>query len=710
MGYRCQVGFDHTVQFSHSSSLLRCRLELGSHFLWRFAFSVVAWPGRHTKMTVSATQLLSSRPRMSDDPNDLYAPAAPGDENQAFQQFDDILTAALAANQPAAEETTTERPKRRQARDEPLTLQPRAQKAANVSKAQSKAEALLEMQEKRKAKEAKKAAREAAKAAKEAKARADGAAQIAAEADKRDAAARYKSAEIEGEAWEKHIEASNAAMEAWKAKKLAEMAAAKARAESREKEEEESLRRKEAVPRVSEPPTPQPMSVQEMMDRLNQTTTQFALPPTDDLSAFDAQTRNTAAHILPASHPPGPLPSMERIRVLSNIGDAAINTTVANAVRARQREEEGFRPYGARLMDMEQALRRETNPYAAAHEMALDRARQALARLPPAPPRLNVIDVDPQASQQQQANRKRPSATPLPASVAPRGSVLRSNPAHSTPSPAAVAAAAGFAAAALNARNQQPSAESAAGSTPAQLSATSQILISPNAPTPQQPMESASTALAVSNPTAHHMTVPSAVRMCDTSLDINPTQWTLLHKAAFEMIEQSLPNLSPSERSEICDAFYKITHKKNGKGNKPKEPKLEALNRVALRAAELEANRMRVVFGEKMRAIRKHRHGLVHHSNGGYTAQMAAAPRVVPVQPGQSIRTRGWVQRDKGYIIRRVQRQAKASVVGPLGNKKRANAAAIAANNRAQIALGTLQAVAAGREAQQAALENMNQG
>ena len=586
-----------------------------------------------------------------EDPNDLFTPPAPGEEHQTFQQFDDILTAALEAAKPPAEATTDEREKRKARNEQDPTLRPRAKKVPNTNKEKQASERVSEKQKRKKEKEA------------------AALAEMAAVKARRAASAAEK--------------AADAAEEAQQAAKQAE------------------------VPRVSEPPTPQPLTVQEMMDRLNQTTTPNVVPPTDDLAQYDAQLANNqlAKTALPKRLKGGPVVGDD----IEKKNNRLMQRLNAAADALERRQEEGFRPYSARLMDMEQALRREVNPYAAAHEIALDRARQSLARLPPAPPKLNVIDVDPQVAPQQQANRNRPRDTPIPPSVAPRGSVLRSKPAHSTPSPAAVAAAAGVAAAALNARNRPPPAESAASTAPAQLSATSQILISPNAPTPQQPMESASTALAVSNPTAHHMTVPSAVRMCDTSLDINPTQWTLLHKAAFEMIEQSLPNLSPSERAEICDAFYKITHKKNGKGNKPKEPKLEALNRVALRAAELEANRMRVVFGEKMRAIRKHRHGLVHHSNGGYTAQMASQQRVVPVEPGQKIRTRGWVQRDKGYVIRRVQRQAKASVVAGLGNKKRAQVAAIAANNRAQTALATLQAVAAGREQQAAAIENMAQ-
>ena len=196
---------------------------------------------------------------------------------------------------------------------------------------------------------------------------------------------------------------------------------------------------------------------------------------------------------------------------------------------------------------------------------------------------------------------------------------------------------------------------------------------------------SPSTALAVADPTAKVMNVPSAIAGCDISLPFNPTQWTPLHKCAFETIQNALPRLSPSEKSEICEAFTRITHKKNGKGNKPKVPKLEALMRVALRAGELEANRMRVVFGEQMRAYQKHRHGLVHHSNGGYTDKQAAMPRKTPVAPGQSIRTRGWVQRDTGTLKRLIGKMAVAQ--SGMGTQKEIQKTQkLAASRRVQMA------------------------
>jgi hypothetical protein len=516
-----------------------------------------------------------------------------------------------------------------------------------------------------------------------------------------------------------------------KAAALADQAAVKARRAAAAAERAAFAAQEAAnpsIPLVSEPPTPQYTN-----------TMQAIVPEVDDLTRFDAQIRETAAQLIPESADAGqvlpesarstmrsspeepsirtmvwprsmmdpyphmppyaPLPDRERLAQLSDASDPAVLAALANAGRAARRFEEGFRPYSARMMDMQTALTREMLPMTAANQMALARAAQLRAQGPPQIPKLNTVEVAPQAAQQQQSSRNRPSATMLPPSVAPSGSVLRQKPADSTPSPASVAAAVGVAAAVLNARNRTPVAESAATATSPQLSASSQSVISPNAPNPQQPMESASTALAVSNPTAHHMMVPSATRSADNALDINPTQWTLLHRAAFEMIEQSLPNLSPSERSEVTDSFYKITHKKNGKGNKPKAPKLEALNRVALRAAELEANRMRVVFGEKMRAIRKHRHGLVHHANGGYTPRMAAAPRIVPVAPGQKIRTRGWVQRDKGYVMRKAEKQARTAVQQQIGSKKLSVAPQVKEARRTGLALSTVQSVAAHREA-----------
>ena len=198
---------------------------------------------------------------------------------------------------------------------------------------------------------------------------------------------------------------------------------------------------------------------------------------------------------------------------------------------------------------------------------------------------------------------------------------------------------------------------------------------------------SPSTALAVADPVAKVINVPSAIAGCETTLPFSPTQWTPLHKCAFETIQNALPRLSASEKSEICEAFTKITHKKNGKGNKPKIPKLEALLRVSLRAGELEANRMRVAFGDQMRAYRKHRHGLVHHANGGYTAKMAAKDRTVPVAPGASIPTRGWVQRATGALKRDVARKAIAAT--PLATAKQI-AKASKPNKRVQLAAARL--------------------
>lgn len=137
---------------------------------------------------------------------------------------------------------------------------------------------------------------------------------------------------------------------------------------------------------------------------------------------------------------------------------------------------------------------------------------------------------------------------------------------------------------------------------------------------------------------------------CDVGVHFDPAQWTSLHKCAWEMIQNALPDLSEKEREEVCDRWIHITRHK-GKG-KVKVPTLEQIEKLALYAAELQANRYRVKFGKQMRALQKHRHSKVHHTKGGYTAKMAAKPRKVRVEAGDTVRTRGWTQRDKGTVRR----------------------------------------------------------
>lgn len=203
------------------------------------------------------------------------------------------------------------------------------------------------------------------------------------------------------------------------------------------------------------------------------------------------------------------------------------------------------------------------------------------------------------------------------------------------------------------------------------------------------------TALVASMPNKDTFNVMSPTMNCDVTVHFDPTQWTHLHKCAWEMIQNALPDLSEKEREEICDRWIHITRRK-GKG-KVKVPTLEQIEKLALYAAELQANRYRVKFGKQMRALQKHRHSKTHHTKGGYTVRMANQPRRVPVQPGASVRTRGWTQRDKGAIRRALIKSAvvegAANGIIQMSNRQQMRLERQANADRITAANGTVQAL-----------------
>lgn len=209
------------------------------------------------------------------------------------------------------------------------------------------------------------------------------------------------------------------------------------------------------------------------------------------------------------------------------------------------------------------------------------------------------------------------------------------------------------------------------------------------------------TALVASTPNVDTFNVNSPTMECHVKSHFDPAQWTMLHKCAWQMIQNAIPDLSEKEREEICDRWIHITRRK-GKG-KVKTPTLEQIEKLALYAAQLQANRYRVKFGKQMRALIKHRHSKVHHTKGAYSAKDAARPRVVPVTAGDNTRTRGWQQRDKGAVKRALQKvaliEADEQGILPLRNATKAKLQRQVRGDMVQNARPTAEALAANIQA-----------
>lgn len=536
-----------------------------------------------------------------EDPADIFAPPAEG----SFQPGDPI-----ALNLP---ETSSKARKRAARGEQPLSL--RVLNPTKKTTDPAQAQIITEEREQAAAEAARKAERRAAKEAIKEAQKAAAAKKAANRAAREAAAAERRNAEATAAL------AQAKAAEYTRAAKEAERAAV--RAEAREEEAAEAdLPRKTPAPASTTP-----SSAATMGPESSTAVVAATVPNAQQADDEDAMFENYARRL------------RQNARLLDQV--------------------EPTQNYKGRLAHMDMAFRGMVS--------AVDKGRAAFAARAE---RLNSerVAVPQNAPRQGEAQ---PGALPkielkvedvMPA-AAPPGARLHRKRERALLAPDVIAAAAGQEAAFLASQKRRREEEKPF-LPQGRILPQSQTSIIQTAPQPQQSFSmeaappSASIALAVADPTARALTIPSAVAGCDNALDFKPTQWTLLHKCAFETIQQALPNLSPTERSEICESFYNITHKKSGKHTKPKEPKLEALIRLALRAGELEANRMRVVFGEKMRAFRKHRHGLVHHANGGYTEKMTAKARKVGVAVGAPIRTRGWVQRDKGKLKRAIAAEA----------------------------------------------------
>jgi hypothetical protein len=566
-------------------------------------------------------------------------------------------------------------------------------------------EALEDIQRKKAEREAKKAAKEAAAAERKAKLLADGAAQAAAEEERAIGARKLEQARLQAIEYA----ARQAEFEAQRERAELEAAQKKGRASEREQEQEEpERRRKQAQTAVEDaveeavqaalPPTPAPaaptITLGPTVDVPGKSTSAEA-EERAYLERMEEQNRFQAEQGFSLSRTRPPVPPR------SQKAAAAVAAAQQPTVETQAKVEDFMESLNERLQGMSKQTgafeKKDTRTYRQRLQDSRkeSREKEKLFRKEAFHTPGVMRDVAAQAAFRAQQLRKQndyarvmygqnvqqpQQARFVSSSIAPAGTVIKRENGQ-TISPQLQMHLSGIL------PDTTPVGEKRKLDLPDVLE-NKYIKQNPAEPRPMQMELSPATALTVSDPVAKVMSVPSAIAGCETTIPIAPTQWTALHKAAFETIQNALPRLSPAEKSEICEAFTRITHKKNGKGNKPKVPKLEALLRVSLRAGELEANRMRVAFGEQMRAFQKHRHGLVHHANGGYTAKMAGNPnRKVGVDVGARIPTRGALQRATGAIKRDVARKAIAAT--PLATAKQI-AKASKPNKRVQLAAALL--------------------
>ncbi len=163
-------------------------------------------------------------------------------------------------------------------------------------------------------------------------------------------------------------------------------------------------------------------------------------------------------------------------------------------------------------------------------------------------------------------------------------------------------------------------------------------------------------ARVASNPLQKTLAFTDPTAKAQPFFEFNNIGFTPLHQAAVGLIKDSFDRLSPKNQDRISSEWIRITHVRNKKGGgikKRKQPSLKNLEKLALKAAEMDATQLRTAFGKTLRSIRKQRRAHFSHSSGGYTQKMVnKAGADATIQVGESIPRRGAPGREKGLAIR----------------------------------------------------------